>query len=69
MYHVQCIHRLKQLMCKLNIKILTKKYTILWFELDMCGLLHQQDRDKTETTVARAYNGSACKVTAKLSTK
>ena len=47
-------HRLKQLTCKLYIKIFTKEYTILWFEFDLF-CLHNQG-DATDPTL---YNSSS----------
>ena len=32
--------------CKLNTQRLNEEYTILWFEFDLCGLRHRQDRDE-----------------------
>ena len=42
-YLVRYRHCWKQLRCKINTQRLTKEYTILWFEFDLCGLRHQQD--------------------------
>ena len=56
MYLVYYIHRGKQVGRKMNIQLLTKEYTILSFEIDLCGLRHQQDRYKRAITVTTACN-------------
>ena len=46
-YLVRYRYGWKEFRCKLNTQIIYKKYTILWFEFDLCGLQHQKDRDKS----------------------
>ena len=68
-YLVWYRHRWKQLRCKLNINRLTKEYTILWIEFDLCGFQHWQNRDKGATKLTTSCNGSAWLFTSKLATK
>ena len=34
---------------------LYEEYTILWFEFDLCGLQHQQDRDKNLSEIILTF--------------